>query len=75
MSAGVSPAQVDCAINRATKEKRVAELEEALRNSSVAFGVRFNKVSVRALAPLSSPLMHTLHGKVGFITWPCSTAA
>ncbi len=38
--------QVECAINRATKEKRVAELEEALRNSSVAFGVRYNKVSV-----------------------------
>lgn len=41
--------QVHCAINRATKEKRVAELEEALRNSTVAFGVRFNKVSVRAM--------------------------
>jgi ribosomal protein L10 len=38
--------QVECAISRATKEKRVAELEEALKNSSVAFGVRYNKVSV-----------------------------
>ncbi len=45
--------QVECAINRATKEKRVAELEEALRNSSVAFGVRYNKVSV---SPSSGPL-------------------
>jgi hypothetical protein len=48
-------AQVECAINRATKEKRVAELEEALRASSVAFGVRFNKVSVRAQRPASAP--------------------
>ena len=31
----------------------MAELEEALRNSSVAFGVRFSKVSVRALPCLS----------------------
>ena len=54
--------QVHCAINRATKEKRVAELEEALRNSTVAFGVRFNKVSVRAV--LAVRVMCTTLSKV-----------
>lgn len=38
---------MECAINRATKEKRVAELTEALENSDVAFAVRYNKVSVK----------------------------
>ncbi|BDA46617.1 probable 50S ribosomal protein L10 [Coccomyxa sp. Obi] len=46
---GCRQQKVECAISRATKEKRVAELEEALRNSSVAFGVRYNKVSVKNL--------------------------
>ena len=53
-NAGIMHAQVECAISRATKEKRVAELEEALKASTVAFGVRFNKVSVRAAA-VSAP--------------------
>ena len=39
--------QVECAISRATKEKRVAELTEALETSDVAFAVRYNKVSVK----------------------------
>ncbi len=39
--------QVECAINRATKEKRVAELTAALEKSDVAFAVRYNKVSVK----------------------------
>jgi hypothetical protein len=38
---------VECAITRATKEKRVAELTEALEKSDVAFGVRYNKISVK----------------------------
>lgn len=38
--------QVECAINRATKEKRVTELTEVLQKSSVAFGVRYNKIKV-----------------------------
>ncbi len=38
---------MECAINRATKEKRVAELTEALENSDVAFAVRYNKISVK----------------------------
>ncbi len=48
--------QVECAISRATKEKRVAELEEALRNSTVAFGVRYNKVNVSAPASFAHGL-------------------
>jgi hypothetical protein len=43
---GLPVIQVECAINRATKEKRVAELEEVLKTSAVAFGVRYNKVKV-----------------------------
>ena len=39
--------QVECAINRATKEKRVAELTDLLERSDVAFAVRYNKVSVK----------------------------
>ncbi|EIE19579.1 hypothetical protein COCSUDRAFT_58328 [Coccomyxa subellipsoidea C-169] len=46
---GCRQSLVECAISRATKEKRVAELEEALRNSTVAFGVRYNKVNVKNL--------------------------
>ena len=38
---------MECAITRATKEKRVAELTEALEKSDVAFGVRYNKISVK----------------------------
>ena len=38
---------MECAITRATKEKRVAELTEALEKSDVAFAVRYNKVSVK----------------------------
>ena len=41
------PLQVECAISRATKEKRVAELTEALEMSDVAFAVRYNKISVK----------------------------
>ena len=40
-------AQVENAINRATKEKRVAELTEALEQSTVVFGLRYRKISVR----------------------------
>lgn len=38
---------MECAISRATKEKRVAELTEALETSDVAFAVRYNKISVK----------------------------
>lgn len=38
--------QVENAINRATKEKRVAALTAALENSSVVFGLRYNRISV-----------------------------
>ena len=58
--------QVQCAISRATKEKRVAELEEALRNSTVAFGVRFNKVSVRRSA--ARFMWHSAEAALGY--WP-----
>lgn len=44
---GLRQLKVECAINRATKEKRVAELTEALEKSDVAFGVRYNKISVK----------------------------
>ena len=40
-------AQVENAITRATKEKRVAELTEALEQSTVVFGLRYRKISVR----------------------------
>lgn len=46
---GFCAAQVENAINRATKEKRVAELTEALEQSTVVFGLRYKKVSVRPL--------------------------
>ena len=39
--------QVECAINRATKEKRVAELTDLLERSDVAFAVRYNKIPVK----------------------------
>lgn len=39
--------QVQCAINRATKEKRVAELTDLLERSDVAFAVRYNKIPVK----------------------------
>ncbi|KAK9821422.1 hypothetical protein WJX81_002482 [Elliptochloris bilobata] len=38
---------VENAINRATKEKRLAELTEALEQSTVVFGLRYNKISVK----------------------------
>jgi len=41
-------AQVENAINRATKEKQLAQLTEALEQSTVVFGLRYNKISVRA---------------------------
>lgn len=43
--------QVENAIDRATKEKRVAALTAALENSSVVFGLRYNKISVRPNGP------------------------
>ncbi len=47
-SSGGCAAQVENAINRATKEKRLAQLTEALEQSTVVFGLRYNKISVRA---------------------------
>lgn len=55
---------MECAISRATKEKRVAELEEALKNSSVAFGVRYNKVSVSACTISNDPRLVTYYQDV-----------
>ena len=55
---------MECAISRATKEKRVAELEEALKNSSVAFGVRYNKVSVSACTIFNDPRLATYYQDV-----------
>ena len=50
-------AQVENAITRATKEKRVAELTEALEQSTVVFGLRYRKISVRPLAGPSQPCL------------------
>ena len=56
---GFCAEQVENAIDRATKEKRVAELTEALEQSTVVFGLRYKKISVRPFAGPSKVLSCT----------------